>query len=173
MQPNEKEKHWLSYRKADKYIRNYILANKWLSGDEKPQPLFSYLYWRNVKVQVCKDGTLSKTFTKDGVNLIPIILSHGLTASRTRYTAICQELASHGYIVFALDHHDGSCPYTEDRTGEKYWCFDTDAPSLKGDLQKSYEDMHGKVITRETEIRCLIDDISHPAFCYKALKFKQ
>ena len=46
----EKEKHWLSYRKADKYIRNYILANKWLSGDEKPQPLFSYLYWRNVKV---------------------------------------------------------------------------------------------------------------------------
>lgn len=25
----------------------------------------------------------------------------------------CRELASQGYIVFALDHHDGSCNYTE------------------------------------------------------------
>lgn len=73
--------------------------------------------------------------------------------------------------MFALDHHDGSCPYTEDRTGDKYWEFDTDAPPLSGDINKSYEDFHGKVVTRETEIRYLIDDLYHPAFSRKALKF--
>jgi predicted dienelactone hydrolase len=73
--------------------------------------------------------------------------------------------------VFALDHHDGSCPYTEDRSGEKFWSFDTDAAPLSEDINKAYEDFHGRVITRETEIRCLIDDLYHPAFCRKALKF--
>jgi hypothetical protein len=87
--PGEKEKHWLSYRRADRYIKNYILASQWLSGAKKPQPLFSFLYWRHVKAYVCKDGPLAKIFTSGGVKLIPIIFSHGLTASRTRYTSIC------------------------------------------------------------------------------------
>jgi predicted dienelactone hydrolase len=73
--------------------------------------------------------------------------------------------------VFALDHHDGSCPYTEDFSGDKYWCFDTEAPPVDGKSEESYEDLHLKVITRETEVRYLLDDISHPAFVRKALKF--
>ena len=28
-----------------------------------------------------------------------------------------REFASHGYITFALDHHDGSCMYTEKEDG--------------------------------------------------------
>lgn len=61
-------------------------------------------------------------FKKNNVNinetvneLIPIIISHGLTASRSLYSSLCSELASFGYIVFALDHHDGTCCYTEDQ----------------------------------------------------------
>jgi len=46
--------------------------------------------------------------------IIPIIISHGLTASRSLYSSLCSELASFGYMVFALDHHDGTCCYTED-----------------------------------------------------------
>jgi hypothetical protein len=55
-------------------------------------------------------------------------------------------LASHGYIVFALDHHDGSNPYTEDSNGKPV-VFDTKAPHYE------YEDMHKKVIKREGEVK--------------------
>lgn len=33
-----------------------------------------------------------------------IILSHGLGGNRTTYTTICSDLASHGYIVAAMEH---------------------------------------------------------------------
>lgn len=45
--------------------------------------------------------------------LVPIIYSHGLASSCGIYSAHLRELASHGYIIFAMDHQDGSCGYTE------------------------------------------------------------
>ncbi|XP_044758121.1 platelet-activating factor acetylhydrolase-like [Coccinella septempunctata] len=41
-----------------------------------------------------------------------IILSHGLGGSRFLYSLICYELASQGFIVFAIEHRDKSGPYT-------------------------------------------------------------
>lgn len=38
-------------------------------------------------------------------------------------------------------------------------------------MDATYDDFHLKVITRETEIRYLMDDLQHPAFIGKALKF--
>ena len=54
-------------------------------------------------------------FTKESkpIQLVPIIFSHGLGASSSQYFGHLSELASHGYITFAMDHLDGSCLYTE------------------------------------------------------------
>ena len=38
-------------------------------------------------------------------------------ASRTVLSGTCRNFASHGYIVFIMDHHDESSLYIEDKNG--------------------------------------------------------
>jgi hypothetical protein len=49
--------------------------------------------------------------------LIPIIFSHGNGATRTMNSGFIRDLVSHGYIVFAPDHVDGSCTFTIRKNG--------------------------------------------------------
>jgi dienelactone hydrolase len=49
----------------------------------------------------------------------PIVLfSHGLGGCMEMYTQLCQQIASHGYIVIAMEHEDGSGAHAETSLGE-------------------------------------------------------
>ena len=37
-----------------------------------------------------------------------LVFSHGLAGMRTTYSGLCSDLASHGFVVLALEHRDGS-----------------------------------------------------------------
>lgn len=52
-----------------------------------------------------------------------VIFSHGLGGQRGVYSIICAELASHGYIVFAIEHADGtaSCAKLAGGQGYRYY----------------------------------------------------
>ena len=92
----------------------------------------------------------------DGPNphtLIPIIFSHGLSANRTMHSGICRNLASHGYIVFAPDHHDLTSSYYETESGEGYYyCNKRVAHDLE--YRQSQLDI------RVNEVRALIDELT-------------
>ena len=79
--------------------RNARIAEHWPEKDEK---------WHNRKSNstagpVPVNGPSEPKF--------PLILfSHGLGGTKTCYSSICGEFASHGFIVCAIEHRDGSGP---------------------------------------------------------------
>jgi hypothetical protein len=94
--------------------------------DNHMHPWF-YKYIDRVKMDTVEKGQLSQDFLKSDQNpnpkkLIPIIHCHGLTCSRTSQSVSCRDLASHGYIVFSIDHYDGTANFSVLKNGEnKYW----------------------------------------------------
>ena len=100
--------------------------------------------------------------------MIPIVFSHGLTASRSLYTTHCRELAACGYIVFALDHHDGSCHYTEDAEGNSIH-FDTGPPERVFD--GNFNEVYVKIELRQSEAIELIDELYQKNFVDEVLGF--
>ena len=48
----------------------------------------------------------------DKQQLPVVVFSHGLYGNRTTYSILCTEFASRGWVVFALEHHDGSASHS-------------------------------------------------------------
>eukprot|EP00977_Amphora_coffeiformis_P015369 scaffold4510_cov183-Amphora_coffeaeformis.AAC.54 len=62
-----------------------------------------------------------------------VVFSHGLGGCMEMYTALCQQIASLGYYVVALEHEDGSGAYAEssnssDKKGPIYYKRPDDTP---------------------------------------------
>lgn len=66
-------------------------------------------------------GTIAEKFRDQSAPLIPIIYCHGLSSNRTMHSGTCKDLASHGYIVFILDHHDDTSSFTVRNNGEEVY----------------------------------------------------
>ena len=47
-----------------------------------------------------------------------VVFSHGLYGSSAGYSALCSEIASHGAVVLAMEHKDGSAIYSETDDGD-------------------------------------------------------
>lgn len=77
--------------------KNARLAEHWPEADHGRENRKSY----SAAGEPPKDGPAKPKF--------PLIMfSHGLGGSRLCYSSVCGELASHGFIVCAIEHRDGS-----------------------------------------------------------------
>ena len=92
--------------------------------DDHVNPWF-FKYIDDVKMDTCQDGKLSKVFNER--ELVPMIYCHGLTANRVTQSVSCRDFASHGFLVFSIDHFDGTANYARKQNGEeKYWSSNHD-----------------------------------------------
>ena len=125
--PASANKYWLNYRENDKYFIAKTLIDAWWGNNA---PAWMRYAGRHLTIPVMPDGPLSEDFCTRDRKLLPVIFSHGLTAHRGCYAINAMEFASHGYIVFCMDHLDGSNSYTERKVYDYYEAveFDTSFP---------------------------------------------
>ena len=113
---SKNSKNWINYEKNDAQIKAAQKAFAWFHKFEAP--ISRFWFWRGVDINVCYNGRVASDFKSGLKKLVPVVFSHGLEECRGSYTVMAKELASNGYIVFLLDHHDGSCVYTESASGK-------------------------------------------------------
>lgn len=123
-------------------------------GKEYHSHPFIWKFVDGARLDTAQDGELAKDFADGSKTLVPVIYSHGLTSTRTFQSGSCRDLASNGYIVFAPDHHDGTCNYSRLKNGEeRYW-----TSMLNPDDQETFL---SRLEVRLTEVKQLIDDIEN------------
>jgi platelet-activating factor acetylhydrolase len=84
-------------------------------------------------------------------NGLPVVIfSHGLGGNRSAYTITCSELASQGYVVFAIEHADGTASACKLACG-RGWRFYKGLGGEKGQVEKT----RFRVIEMKTALRVL------------------
>lgn len=112
-----------------------------------------FKYFKEERIQALNNHPMHTDFADNKQKLRPVLFSPGLVFGRTGYSGICRELASHGMMVYAIDHTDNSCPFYEDVTQEPpaavyYTDYDQirDTCSLEGYRQRQMSDRSVQLI---------------------------
>ncbi|KZS11692.1 Platelet-activating factor acetylhydrolase [Daphnia magna] len=96
----ENSSRWANWIPHQKYIEGYAIVRRlipWLGNI-----LISWAFG-DPYIPVVADA---EPCTRQRFPVI--VFSHGLTACRTTYSTFCSDLSSHGFIVAAIEHRDGS-----------------------------------------------------------------
>lgn len=82
-----------------------------------------------------------------------MVYCHGLCSNRTMHSGTAKDLASHGFIVFMLDHKDGTSSYVYDKDGSNPRMYNNSAIAYDFEIRKP------QIKIREKEVMALIDEI--------------
>lgn len=66
-----------------------------------------------IGIPLAKEAPLAKDFSYGTLKLQPVVFSHGIASDRMMHSTLLREMASHGFLVVALNHNDGTCSYTQ------------------------------------------------------------
>ncbi|CDW85051.1 platelet-activating factor acetylhydrolase [Stylonychia lemnae] len=119
-------------------------------GSDKHVSIQVFRHLRKVMMNVVQNGEIDVDFYNKPI--IPLVYCHGLSSNRTMHSGTCKDLASSGYMVFILDHKDGTSSYTYDKDGKENYYHSRD-------LAYDYELRRTQMKIREQEIEALIDEI--------------
>jgi platelet-activating factor acetylhydrolase len=109
-------------------------------------PIFSFLVG-NIKLWGIEKSPCIES------QLPVVIFSHGIGGFRTTYSSICTELASHGALVVAVEHRDGSASFTMTNQTES---LPYQKPPPSG-TEAEYTFRHNQLLYRYSEIQCILD----------------
>jgi len=131
---------WL--RHADKTLMGIARASGGhaygAKGLDNHGPLWTLRSLARVKMDVVQEAELHKDYSSSTQKaLIPLIYCHGLSSNRTMHSGTCRDLASHGYLVFVLDHQDGTSSYTVSKDGNKEFYYENRHKLYDSEVRKS------------------------------------
>lgn len=101
---------YMSPRVAKEFI---LTPGKEFLGDNAAYVSWLLSYWTLVSLPMIRSAAVrvpSPQQGEEGKGFPVIVFSHGLLGTKELYSAMTMELASHGFIVIAIQHTDGSSP---------------------------------------------------------------
>ncbi|KAL9103613.1 MAG: hypothetical protein Q9163_001377 [Psora crenata] len=102
--------YWLPEPQGE-YGRAYarfLQAGPWLASLLSCVPIFRVIHYTTIPAQ--RDAKPLQPPSKNNGGWPVMIFSHGLGGSKNAYSHLCGSMASHGVVVVAPDHRDGSTP---------------------------------------------------------------
>jgi len=92
-----------------------------------------------------------------GARRLPVaVYSHGLAGAPDMYSSTIAELVSHGVVVFAPEHADGSAAFTRTRDGAAI-SYSRLTAAEKGDRAREHKRRHAQLKARAEEVRACLD----------------